>query len=88
MRVGREEPETVAPVWKDFHMTFRRSRKGNLWRMYDGMTLTVFRRGDGAGYCWCAADSLGPRYSTEPYEERGGRRQGDLGCSLQDEAEP
>lgn len=46
---------------------FRRSRKGNLWREYDGETLTVFPSVDG-GYVYCRVGPDGKRYSTRDYE--------------------
>jgi Resolvase, N terminal domain len=42
-----------------FRGGFRRSRKGNLWRVWAGLTATVFRRPD--GYAWCVAGPAGPR---------------------------
>ena len=57
-RIGREEPEAAAPPWEDFIAGFQRSKKGNLWRMYDNLTLTVFPRGH--GYNWCVCDREGP----------------------------
>ena len=40
--------------------TWKRSKKGNLWRTYAGLTLSIFRvRG---GWAWCVADRRGPRY--------------------------
>jgi hypothetical protein len=48
--------------------TWRRTAKGNLWRPYDGLSLTIFRRADGS-YSWCiATEDEGPRYSTARFE--------------------
>jgi hypothetical protein len=47
---------------KEFRAGFRRNRKGNLQREYGGLTLTVFRWGE--GYRWCMSDDdYGPQYS-------------------------
>ena len=45
---------------------FRRSKRGNLWRHYEGRTLTVFRR-DRGGFAWCVADGEEPRFSPLAY---------------------
>jgi hypothetical protein len=37
-----------------FEASFRQSRRGNLWRTWEGLTLTVFARDDGR-YGWCVA---------------------------------
>ena len=51
-----------------FESGFRRSRKGNLWRQYEGLSISVFlRRGDG-WYGWSVADSEGVRFSPGGYE--------------------
>jgi hypothetical protein len=41
---------------------FARSRKGNLWRRYRDLTLTVFQRKDET-YAWCIAHGDRPRFS-------------------------
>jgi hypothetical protein len=33
---------------------WRRSKRGNLWREWDGMTVTIFHRN--GRYFWCIAD--------------------------------
>jgi hypothetical protein len=45
---------------------WRRSLKGNLWREFNGLTLSVFIR-DGR-FAWSIADSDGPQYSTLRYK--------------------
>jgi hypothetical protein len=52
----------------EFERGFRRSRKGNLWRHFEGMTLTVFGRDDGF-YGWCIAGPDGTRFSSGGFEE-------------------
>lgn len=47
---------------------FRRSKRGNLWRVYAGRTLTVFRRTDGR-WGWCVADDYGTDFSSGGYLE-------------------
>ena len=49
-----------SPAW-------RRSAKGNLWRRWEGKSVTVFRRADGS-YGWCFAGCRFNRYSEYPYE--------------------
>lgn len=46
---------------------WQRSNKGNLWRHWDGLSLTIFKRRDGF-FGWCLADDDGPRYSTRVFE--------------------
>jgi hypothetical protein len=44
-----------------FRKGFQRSRRGNLWRTWRGLTVTVFgRRG---AFHWCISDEGGPRWS-------------------------
>jgi hypothetical protein len=53
----------------EFVAGFRRSKKGNLWRHFDGLTLTVFaRRGDGF-FGWCVCGNDGPRFSQGCFED-------------------
>jgi hypothetical protein len=40
---------------------WRRSAKGNLWRMVGDLCVTVFERS--GYYQWCVADRGGPSYS-------------------------
>jgi len=53
----------------DFESGFQRSKRGNLWRNYAGVTVTIFqRKGDGF-FAWCIADSGGTkRFSSGGYE--------------------
>jgi len=54
--------------WAEFEAGFQRSRKGNLWRVYDGLTVTVFQRVDGE-FGWCiAADEDDTQFSSRGYE--------------------
>lgn len=55
----------------NFRGGFCRSRKGNLWRDYQGVTVTVFARDDGFwGYCIASGERK--RYSQTPYENEEG----------------
>lgn len=45
---------------------WQRSKKGNLWRKWRGLTVTIFRGPSGL-YRWCIADSDGCRYSQHEY---------------------
>jgi hypothetical protein len=47
---------------------WKRSRKGNLWRTWQGITVTVFRNRFG-GYGWCAHDGREPQYSRGRFED-------------------
>ena len=51
----------------NFRDGFCRSRKGNLWRDFEGVTVTIFARDDGLGYGYCIANYKGKRYSQTPY---------------------
>jgi len=44
---------------------WQRSKKGNLWRKWDNLTLTVFRRG--SCYAWSMADGDEVTYSPRSY---------------------
>ncbi len=39
--------ERIDRAWAEFEDGFRRSRKGNLWRLWEGVTITIFERSDG-----------------------------------------
>jgi hypothetical protein len=49
-------------AFERFRDGFKRSRKGNLWRLWDGRTITVFQRRDGR-FGWCISDHAGQRWS-------------------------
>ena len=46
---------------------FRRSAKGNLWRQFEGLTVTVFKRDD--CFHWCIAGPTDKRFSEFNYED-------------------
>lgn len=46
---------------------WQRSKKGNLWRHFDGMTVTIYHRNDDF-FGWCVADEYGTRFSRGGYE--------------------
>jgi hypothetical protein len=49
-------------------LLWKRSKKNNLWRNWQGMTLTIFKR-EGDGYfAWSIAGVDGPRFSNCGYE--------------------
>jgi len=54
----------------EFAGGFRRSRKGNFWRQWGNLTVTVFKRADGY-YAWSIADGDGVHYSRSGHEEEG-----------------
>jgi hypothetical protein len=45
---------------------WKRSSKKNLWRAWDGVTVTIFQRK--GIYQWCIAGAEEPQYSSEGYE--------------------
>lgn len=47
---------------EEFAEHFRRSKKGNLWCVQDGITLVVFIRKSDARYGWSRADGDGVTY--------------------------
>lgn len=53
-----------------FAAAFKRSRKGNLWRVWEGKTLTVFKRRDG-WFGWSIADNAGAKFSPGGYGDEG-----------------
>lgn len=53
---------------RDFRDGFKRSKRGNLWRNFRGLTLTVFRRAGDNWFAWSIADEEGPRYSPHAWE--------------------
>jgi hypothetical protein len=68
---ARSEAEERQALLEAFCEGFTRSRKGNLWRLWDDgegrvVNLTVFwNRG---GFVWCIASADDPRYSADRYE--------------------
>ncbi len=63
------ELDSRIAAWDDFlnPANWGRSRKGNLWREFEGATLTVFSRRDGL-FGWSIADHTGPQYSPDGFE--------------------
>lgn len=68
-RIGQPtRKQNGAKQWSEFESGFRRSRRGNLWRTYDGVTVTIFRREGGSfGWCIAVADD-DKRFSSFAYE--------------------
>jgi len=60
-------PRIEPSDFETFAAGFQRSRKGNHWRKWESINLTVFKRPDG---CWgyCIADEFGPRFGTSRYK--------------------
>jgi hypothetical protein len=65
------DAEAIEAAFLDFPDGFRPSRKGGRWRTYDDgertLTLTIFLDKFDR-YCWCIADSEGPRFSKTKYD--------------------
>ena len=57
----------IDALYEVFVSGFRRSKRGNLWRLYDGATVSVFSRDDGF-FGWCVAGGEEKRYSRSGYE--------------------
>jgi hypothetical protein len=62
-------PNLGTARYAEFAAGFRRSRKGNLWRPFQGVTLTVFAHPVDGSYHWCLSDGDGPRYGERGYDE-------------------
>jgi hypothetical protein len=52
---------------REFVQGFQKSRRGNLWRRWNGVTLTVYQQGSGY-YGFCIASEEGPQFSARSYE--------------------
>jgi hypothetical protein len=61
------EIDSAMDAWEEFEDRWKRSRKGNLWKHWDGLTLTVFRREGDGWFAWSIADADGPRFSQAAY---------------------
>jgi hypothetical protein len=60
---SRSYEKITTEAWADFRTGWKLSKKGNLWRNYEGKTLSVFKREGDAYYAWSIADNEGVRYS-------------------------
>jgi hypothetical protein len=58
-----EHLEAVIAARAEFAEGFKRNRKGNLWRHWEGKMVTVFRRDD-RFYGWCIASPAKRRFSS------------------------
>ena len=67
--IDADEVDLIEAAFTRFAEGFRRSKRGNIWCEWDGLTLTVFPRSQ--GFCWCIADSEGPQFSRRRYETEG-----------------
>jgi hypothetical protein len=47
---------------------WKRSCRGNLWRKFLGVTVTIYTDKESGEYKWCISDSDGPRFSTMTFE--------------------
>jgi hypothetical protein len=68
IETGRE-PFAEALTRALFMTGFMRSKKGNLWRRWQGTSLTVFARKDGK-WSWVIVDESGPKFSRHAYAEK------------------
>ncbi len=67
---GQLEIEAAIAEREAFAAEFRRSRKGNLWRTYDGRTVVVFQREADGCFAWSinGGDDVGTQFSESAYE--------------------
>ena len=65
-----EAAELRMANWEEFSAAsaWRRASRGNLWREWEGETITVFERPAGS-FNWSVADEDGPRYSREVFDD-------------------
>jgi hypothetical protein len=61
------DTDALQAIWSQFEAGFRRSKKGNLWRHYEGQTICVFTRDDGY-YGWSISGNDGNRFSKGGYQ--------------------
>jgi hypothetical protein len=62
---GPNRGQHTDPAFEPPRPTWKRSHKGNLWRRWGGLTVTVFKNKDDL-YAWCIAGSKAdgrPRFS-------------------------
>lgn len=61
--------EAALAAWAVFESptAWKRSKKGNRWRHWDGVTLTIFKRDDEC-FGWCIADGEETQFSTDEFE--------------------
>jgi hypothetical protein len=65
-KIDHDPGETPTPQ-EEFLSGFRRNRKGNLWRLFEGRTLTVFRRRGGFACC-VSSEEEGTDFSPETFD--------------------
>jgi hypothetical protein len=54
--------------WELFERDWTSSKKGNLWKLWDGKTVSIFKRTDGWWGWSYAAKNDRPRFSTGGYK--------------------
>ena len=64
------ELEAALQARDQFAAGFKRSKKGNLWRNYEGLTVVIFRRQGDDWFSWSITDTddEGPRFSPRPFD--------------------
>jgi hypothetical protein len=67
---SKPEPEPIADATEDWFdawcADFRRSKRGSLWRRYDGLSLTVYL--GKTGYRWVSSGPDGRTFSRRSWE--------------------
>lgn len=66
----RQQVEQALAVCDEFvdRLNWQRSKRGNLWRHWNGITLTIFSRSDNS-FGWSWADEERPRFSSNGYAD-------------------
>jgi hypothetical protein len=64
----RRTIDTILAARSEFEAGFKRSKKGNLWREFHGLIVTVFRAKDTERFRWSISDPEGVRFSDCSYE--------------------
>ena len=60
---------------RDFLRDWDRSKKGNLWREFDGLILTIFESKFDIGYSYCIANNNEVTFSQEYYRSEDAAKQ-------------
>jgi len=60
-----EYVQTLIEAEQEFYAGFKRSKKGNLWRTWQQLTVVVFKRQD--VFAWSIANDDGVKFSTKSF---------------------
>lgn len=61
--------DPVLAMWTKFESPseWRRSKKGNLWRRWEGMLLTIIKRNEDC-FGWCVAEDDETQFSSDTFD--------------------